>query len=96
LVQKTKGSLDLLRSRLGTYVVNQYNRPSTQKPFFKSEVILSIPNVVLHPKLEDIQASLNKMGAMIVDIFKKLSVNWSVFLNEPDEKNDKAETIQNF
>ena len=85
LVQSTKGSLDLLRSRLGTYSVSQYNKPPSQKPFFKAEVLLLIPNVVLQPKLEDIQSSLNKMAALIVDVSKKLTVNWKQFLDSPDD-----------
>lgn len=66
LVQNTKGSLDLLRSRLGTYTVSQYNRPPSQHPFFKAEILLLIPNVVMQPKLEDIQTSLNKMSGLIL------------------------------
>ncbi|KAI8902513.1 dynein heavy chain and region D6 of dynein motor-domain-containing protein [Globomyces pollinis-pini] len=85
LVQNTKGSLDLLRSRLGTYTVSQYNRPPSQKPFFKAEILLLIPNVILQPKLEDIQSSLNKMAALIVDVSKKLQINWRVFLDSPDD-----------
>jgi dynein heavy chain len=85
LVQNTKGSLDLLRSRLGTYTVTQYNKPPSQKPFFKSEIVLLIPNIVLQPKLEDIQSSLNKMAASVVDVAKKLSTNWKVFLDGPDD-----------
>ncbi|KAJ3258377.1 Dynein heavy chain 5, axonemal [Boothiomyces macroporosus] len=85
LVQNTKGTLDLLRSRLGTYTVNQYNRPPSQKPFFKAEILLLIPNVVLQPKLEDIQSSLNKMASLIIDVSKKLVTNWKPFLDLPDD-----------
>ena len=85
LIQSTKGSLDLLRSRLGTYSAPQYNRPPSQKPFFKSELVLLIPNVAMQPKLEDIQSSLNKMAAQVVDVSKKVSTNWRVFLDSPDD-----------
>jgi dynein heavy chain len=75
LVQSTKGSLDLLRSGLGTYTVSQYNKPPSQKPFFKAEILLLIPNVVMQPKLEDIQTSLNKIAGLIVDVSKKNANN---------------------
>ncbi|KAJ3097005.1 Dynein heavy chain 5, axonemal [Phlyctochytrium planicorne] len=85
LVQCTKGSVDLLRSRLGNYTSNQYGKTGTQKPFFKAEIILLIPNVVLQPKLEDIQGALNRAASMVVEVSKKLTLNWKVFLNSPED-----------
>ena len=64
MVQCTRGSLDLVKNRLGSYTGNQYNKVQTQKPFFKAELILSIPNVLVLPKLEDIQAALSKKSNM--------------------------------
>ena len=84
-VQNTKGSLDLLRARLGTYVVSQYMKPSVQKAFFKAELILSIPNVTIQPKLDDIQNALNKASSMVLDVSKKLALNWKTFLDLPDD-----------
>ncbi|KAI9015067.1 dynein heavy chain and region D6 of dynein motor-domain-containing protein [Gaertneriomyces semiglobifer] len=84
LVQCTKGSLDLLRSRLGNYTGTQYNRVLTQKPFFKAELVLNIPNVVLQPKLEDIQGTINRAAGMILEVSKKLNLNWKVFLSSVD------------
>ncbi|KAJ3091620.1 Dynein heavy chain 5, axonemal [Quaeritorhiza haematococci] len=92
LVQCTKGSLDMLRSRLGTYTsTNQYGGASsgtlikssgpTQRPFFKAELVLLIPNAVLQPKLEDIQGALNKAASMVLDVAKKLNLGWRMFLN---------------
>ena len=81
LVQCTKGSLDHLRSRLGNYTSNQYNKAGIQKPFFKSELVLMIPHVVMQPRLEDIQGTLNKVAGLVVDVSKKLDSNWSVFLS---------------
>ncbi|KAI8831563.1 hypothetical protein BC829DRAFT_494479 [Chytridium lagenaria] len=85
LVQCTKGSVDLLRSRLGNYTSNQYGKSGTQRPFFKAEIVLLIPNVVLQPKLEDIQGALNRAASMVVEVSKKLTLNWKVFLNSPDD-----------
>ncbi|TPX71761.1 hypothetical protein SpCBS45565_g00838 [Spizellomyces sp. 'palustris'] len=84
LVQCTKGSLDLLRARLGNYTGNQYNRAPSQKPFFRAELVLNIPNVVLQPKLEDIQAAINRAAGMIVEVSKKLNLNWKTFLSSSD------------
>ncbi|KAJ3055739.1 Dynein heavy chain 5, axonemal [Rhizophlyctis rosea] len=80
----TKGSLDVLRGRLGNYTMTQYNKANGQKPFFRAELVLLIPNVVLQPKLEDIQTALNRAAGMIVEVSKKLSLNWKVFL-QPNE-----------
>ncbi|KAJ3396765.1 Dynein heavy chain 5, axonemal [Lobulomyces angularis] len=85
LVLCTKGSLDHLRSRLGNYTSNQYNKVGSQKPFFKAELVLMIPNVVLQPRLEDIQGALNRVAGMVVDVSKKLSLNWKVFLTAPED-----------
>ncbi|KAI9206840.1 dynein heavy chain and region D6 of dynein motor-domain-containing protein [Polychytrium aggregatum] len=86
LVQCIKGSLDALRFRLGNYTSAQYNKASSQKPFFKSELVLLIPSVVLQPKLEDIQTALNKAAGMIVEVSKKVTFNWRVFLSGPDDQ----------
>ncbi|KAJ1555489.1 Dynein heavy chain 8, axonemal, partial [Nowakowskiella sp. JEL0078] len=84
LVQCTKGSLDLLRYRLGNYT-NQYNKTQMHKPFFRAELVLLIPSVVLQPKLEDIQIALNKVASMVVDVPKKLNLNWKIFLDSPED-----------
>jgi dynein heavy chain len=85
LAQCTKGSLDLLRSRLGNYTSTQYGKSGNQKPFFKAELVLMIPNVVLFPKLEDIQGALNKAASLAVEVSKKLNLNWKVFLTSPED-----------
>lgn len=86
LVQCTKGSLDLLRFRLGTYTSTQYNKNFSQKPFFKTELMLNIPNVVIQPRVEDIQSNLNKVASMIVDVSKKLTLSWKVYLNPTEDQ----------
>jgi dynein heavy chain, axonemal len=86
LVQTTKGSLDFLRARLGTYTQSQYMKPPSQRAFFKAELLLLIPNVIMQPKLEDIQVALNKASLMIVEVSKKLSLSWKVFLDQADDQ----------
>jgi dynein heavy chain len=88
LVQCTKGSLDHLRLRLGNHSTgSQFGKSlSAQKPFFKAELVLSIPNVVLQPRLEDIQGTLNKISTLIVDVSKKLAINWRVFIESCEER----------
>ncbi|KAI9220476.1 dynein heavy chain and region D6 of dynein motor-domain-containing protein [Blastocladiella britannica] len=83
LVQSTRGSLDLLKARLGNYTASQYGKSGTQKPFFRAELVLLIPNVVLQPKLEDIQAALNRAAQMITEVNKRLSTSWRKFLDDP-------------
>ncbi|TPX43177.1 hypothetical protein SeLEV6574_g05202 [Synchytrium endobioticum] len=85
LAQCTKGSLDLLRSRIGNYTSAQYSKAPSQRPFFKAELVLIIPSVVLQPKLEDIQGTLNRVASMIVDVSKRLQLNWRVFLDAPED-----------
>ncbi|KAI9325129.1 dynein heavy chain, N-terminal region 1-domain-containing protein [Obelidium mucronatum] len=85
LVQCTKGSVDLLRSRLGNYTSNQYGKSGSQKPFFKAELVLLIPMVVLQPKLEDIQGALNKAANMVAEVSKKLTLNWRQFLSPTED-----------
>ncbi|KAJ3342801.1 Dynein heavy chain 5, axonemal [Gonapodya sp. JEL0774] len=85
LIQCIKGSFDLLKGRLGNYSSNQYSKTTTQKPFFKAELVLLIPNVVLQPKLEDIQTSLNKAATMLMDVPKRLQLSWTTYLSLPDD-----------
>jgi dynein heavy chain len=73
IVQCTRGSLDLIKSRLGS-IGNQYNKSMANRPFFKAEIVLSIPNVILQPKLEDIQASLNRVSSLVLGVSKKIPV----------------------
>ncbi|KAI9141404.1 dynein heavy chain and region D6 of dynein motor-domain-containing protein [Paraphysoderma sedebokerense] len=87
IIQSTKSSLELMKARLGNYASNQYNRQTAQRPFFKTEIILHIPNVVLQPKLEDIQAALNKAALMITDVSRKLSLSWKKYLTAPEDAN---------
>ncbi|KNE55648.1 hypothetical protein AMAG_01535 [Allomyces macrogynus ATCC 38327] len=83
LVQATKGSLDILKSRLGNYASTQYGKSAQQKPFFKAELVLLIPNVVLQPKLEDIQSALNKAAVMVAEVSKRLQLAWRKYLEDP-------------
>lgn len=75
----------MLKARLGTYTQTQYMKAPSQKSFFKAELLLLIPNVTMQPKLEDIQGALNKAASMIVEVSKKLSLNWKIFLDQSDD-----------
>jgi dynein heavy chain len=84
LIQCTKSSLDLLKARLGNYTSTQYGKTTLSKPFFLAELVLLIPSVVLQPKLEDIQGAINKVTSIIVEVPKKLSLEWCKFLERED------------
>jgi dynein heavy chain len=85
IVLCTRGSLDLVKNRLGSYVGTPYNKSQTQKPFFKAELVLSIPNVVVSPKLEDIQSALNKKSSMIVEVSKRVYL-WGQNRSLPEDQ----------
>ena len=83
LVQNTKASLDILKARLGSSGSTQYGK-NPHKPFFRTELVLSIPNIVLQPRLEDIQLSLNRVTGLILDVSKKVN-NWKPLISVEDD-----------
>lgn len=76
-----------VKARLvGTGGAVQYNK-SAQRPFFRTELMLSIPNVVLQPRLEDIQSALNRVSNAVLDVSKKVT-NWKPFVSSGDDVAD--------
>lgn len=51
---------------------------SFPRPFFKTEMALSIPQVVLVPKLEDVQAGLTRVTSLILEVMKRVD-RWPPF-----------------
>ncbi|XP_067868157.1 dynein axonemal heavy chain 5 isoform X2 [Heterodontus francisci] len=84
LVKCTKLSLDAIKRHLHvTSSKYEAARPlpgggveAPKAPFFKSEIILAIPNVVMRPSLEDIQTVLNKAVNTILSMSKDIAL-WS-------------------
>ena len=42
----------------------------TSRPFFTTDIVLSIPNVVIQPSVEEVQAGLNKAVQCIIAVSK--------------------------
>ncbi|XP_072364820.1 dynein axonemal heavy chain 5 [Scyliorhinus torazame] len=84
LVKCTKLSLDAVKRHLHvTSSKYEAAKPfpgggveAPKAPFFKSEIVLAIPNVVMRPSLEDIQSILNKAVNVILSMSKDIPL-WS-------------------
>ncbi|GCC35016.1 hypothetical protein chiPu_0013494 [Chiloscyllium punctatum] len=84
LVKCTKLSLDAIKRHLQV-TSSKYEAAksfpgggveATKAPFFKSEIVLAIPNVVMRPSLEEIQSVLNKAVTTILSMSKDIPL-WS-------------------
>ncbi|KAK3576985.1 hypothetical protein CHS0354_005992 [Potamilus streckersoni] len=68
LVKCTRLSLDAIKRRLQTS--NKYAKDDIKEdqkpPLFCTDIMLSLPNVVLRPSLDDLQSSLNKAVQIIL------------------------------
>jgi dynein heavy chain len=94
LVHCTRASLDQLKARLSVpNISTSFGKPAS-RPFFKTDVVLNIPNVVLQPKLEDIQLALNRVTNMILDASKKVK-NWRPFTDSEPNSTTKVEDNAN-
>ncbi|XP_078400904.1 dynein axonemal heavy chain 5-like [Cetorhinus maximus] len=82
LVKVIRNALETLRKRMQTLpkVHHQDANSDYQKQVFKSvlhvDICLAIPDIVLHPTLEDIQCILNRVCDCIINISRRISV-WS-------------------
>merc|ERR1739838_7055 len=79
LVKSSRLSLDAIKRRMQQ--TNKYassrvspDSSSAKAPLFKSKVILSIPNIVLKPSLDDIQSTLNKSVEIILSACKDVKL----------------------
>ena len=64
-------SLDAIKRRV--QLTNRYSlkdMANEQMPLFKADVVLSIPQVMLRPSPEEIQASLNRAVQVIMKMFE--------------------------
>ncbi|KAM4605979.1 LOW QUALITY PROTEIN: dynein axonemal heavy chain 5 [Polymixia lowei] len=79
LVRATRTSLEALRRRL--HVTNKYQPSSSRSswslggqpgvpPLFRASIQLAIPNIVLRPSLDDIQATVNKVVNVVLSMTK--------------------------
>ena len=90
LVIMTRRSLELLRKRIATasHTYGEYNddKKTSRQPLFSSNVLLSLPNVVMRPSLDDIQQVVNQGVQLMVGITKE------VYLWGQDRTEDDKET----
>ena len=75
LIKLTRNTLEGIRRRVTPPSSLLYGDASVQRkqdhrPAFKVHLALAIPNVMLKPRLEDIQASLNTTVQLILSVYK--------------------------
>ena len=91
LLKCIRNSLDLLRKRLfqgsnsrryGKQSAKQANDGgnSLLAPFFKADIILQIPNVIISPSLDDMQQALNKGYHNILEVCRNVT-QWELLKN---------------
>ncbi|XP_074644897.1 dynein axonemal heavy chain 5-like [Tubulanus polymorphus] len=90
LLRVTKNTLETLRKRITSSSMVHYidNKGSAQKdnhPFFRTNAVLQIPNIVMQPALDEVQQAVNKAAQMIISVSKGVS-QWS-----KERKIEKAE-----
>ena len=76
LLKATRTSLDAIKKRLTTRVQGYDEKQfEPEKPaFFSSQISLNIPSIVMVPALDEIQQTLNKSVAMILNVSKNVYV----------------------
>lgn len=71
IVQCTRSSLETIRKRLQQpvrYVGEQVIREQLRNPLFRTDIVLSIPNVLVRPSMDDMQSQLNKSANTMLKI----------------------------
>ncbi|CAF5116557.1 unnamed protein product, partial [Rotaria magnacalcarata] len=71
IVQCTRSSLETIRKRLQQpvrYVGEEVIRDQVRNPLFRTDIVLSIPNVLVKPSLDDMQSQLNKSANTMLKI----------------------------
>jgi len=77
LVAMTRRSLEMLRKRIATasHTYGDYNddkKTAERYPLFTSNVLLSLPNVIIRPSLDDIQQTVNQAVQVMVSVTKNV------------------------
>lgn len=90
LVTMTRRSLELLRKRIATasHTYGEYDdKKISRQPLFSSSVILSLPNVVMRPSLDDIQQVVNQGVQLMVAVTKEVFL-WGQDRTEVDQESN--------
>ena len=67
------------------FVIETETASRTARPFFTTDIVLSIPNVIMQPSVEEVQAGLNR-GVQIIIAVSKDVLRWNA---EPRMFRDK-------
>ena len=70
LVTSARNSLMAIKTRVFRRVESGFL--FLNRPFFEVDVQLSVPSVTLSPSLEDIQRTINRTAAAVLQVFKSV------------------------
>ncbi|KAL8616403.1 Dynein heavy chain 5, axonemal [Nucella lapillus] len=66
-----RNTLESIRKRITASMMAQYETAKhTSRPFFTTDIVLSIPNVGMQPSVEEVQTGLNKAVQCIISVSK--------------------------
>ncbi|XP_076449104.1 dynein axonemal heavy chain 5-like [Babylonia areolata] len=79
-----RNTLESIRKRITTSMMAQYDTDTNQcsdakntsRPFFTTDIVLSIPNIVMQPSVEEVQTGLNKAVQCIIAVSKGI-LKWN-------------------
>mgnify|MGYP003961386239 CR=1 FL=1 len=74
ILHTTIKSLNSVKKRIGSRSSGFLNVDNKRKPFFKVNVLLTIPEVSLNPKLDDVQKAINKAAIAVLEFSHNMSV----------------------
>lgn len=77
LLQLLRGALELLKKRITiastlNYTDHRTTQVTEHFPLFVSDIILSLPNLVISPSLEEMQQAMNQVISIILSITKNI------------------------
>ena len=78
IIRVTRSTLDTMRKRVNVATAVHYVESSVgmkdegqhNSPFFRADVVLTIPNITMQPALDEIQQGINKAAYMVVGVSK--------------------------
>ncbi|KAM9553974.1 dynein axonemal heavy chain 8-like [Salvelinus alpinus] len=103
LVKATRLSLDTLKRRIFVATLSarkgrfSQSQPSTEElvTFIKSEVHLTIPNVVMVPSLDDIQQAINRLVHLVLEVSRGVA-RWGQEHHHEDKRKSGTGKLKNF
>jgi dynein heavy chain len=71
LLRATRGTLDAIKRHLTTRVPGYDDATKAEAPkppFFSAEIVLSVPNIIMSPTLDEMQQAINKVVGMVLGV----------------------------